>query len=492
MGGTWEQACSVAVRYARFHSIYWAESLPQLKEQHPELSLYRPYDWMDNILVPKMLKHAFAKMLADPDLAAFVTPDDERLVQTLARHFQSFIKHLQSGSMTFIHGDARMENMLWPRLSTSASEPRFQHQENRVAHGGLDFSNLYEREELEWLAVDWQTSSTGLGVFDLAYFVAMDLEVSDTDLDNDSLDRKLVKAYHDELLAHCPKAKKADYTFEQCFHDYKLTMLLSLMVPIVVMTKESLGGDGMVRAKAVRMSMLRRVLRAIRRVNAGALLFKYIDNHFPHRSLSCAVEQVRSHGEQVLIQPHHEIMLYNLSSKQMQHVDGYDRWFLNGYSKDGSVFFAVALGMYPARGVVDASFSTVIQGVQHNARTSRKFTHADMPEGKTSEGFSVSVGPITLIGKEDYETFQFWLSLFTVHEPLHRVEVKVSVSDVFHAQLTFEGRFLPHFEPKYLQTIPGVGRMEYQRMTQLVEWNGYLRVQEHHLNISSYFGTRDR
>ena len=79
-----------------------------------------------------------------------------------------------------------------------------------------------------------------------------------------------------------------------------------------------------------------------------------------------------------------------------------------------------------------------------------------------------------------------------MHEPLQRIEVKVSVSDEFHAQLTFEGRFAPHFEPEYSQMIPGAGLMEYERLTQLVEWNGYLRVQQHHLSVSSYYGTRDR
>jgi len=37
----------------------------------------------------------------------------------------------------------------------------------------------------------------------------------------------------------------------------------------------------------------------------------------------------------------------------------YDRYFFNGYTQDGRVFFAVALGVYPHLNVMDASFSVI-------------------------------------------------------------------------------------------------------------------------------------
>ena len=40
----------------------------------------------------------------------------------------------------------------------------------------------------------------------------------------------------------------------------------------------------------------------------------------------------------------------------------YDRYFFNGYSRDGSVYFALAMGAYPNRGVFDAAFSVVFEG----------------------------------------------------------------------------------------------------------------------------------
>ena len=37
----------------------------------------------------------------------------------------------------------------------------------------------------------------------------------------------------------------------------------------------------------------------------------------------------------------------------------YDRYFFNGYSPEGDVYFAVALGVYPNRGVMDAAVSVL-------------------------------------------------------------------------------------------------------------------------------------
>jgi len=49
----------------------------------------------------------------------------------------------------------------------------------------------------------------------------------------------------------------------------------------------------------------------------------------------------------------------------------YDRYFFNGYTKRGDVFFAAALGVYPNRRVMDASFTVVRGGRQWVVRASR-------------------------------------------------------------------------------------------------------------------------
>src|SRR5215470_11984442 len=49
----------------------------------------------------------------------------------------------------------------------------------------------------------------------------------------------------------------------------------------------------------------------------------------------------------------------------------YDRYFFNGYTRSGDLFFAAALGVYPNRRVMDAAFSVVRGGKQWVVRASR-------------------------------------------------------------------------------------------------------------------------
>ena len=48
----------------------------------------------------------------------------------------------------------------------------------------------------------------------------------------------------------------------------------------------------------------------------------------------------------------------------------YDRYFFNGYDREGTLFFALAMGRYPNRAVLDASFSVVADGVQRSVHAS--------------------------------------------------------------------------------------------------------------------------
>ena len=56
----------------------------------------------------------------------------------------------------------------------------------------------------------------------------------------------------------------------------------------------------------------------------------------------------------------------------------YDRYFFNGYSKDGSVFFGAAFGVYPALNIMDGAFSILKDGVQKSVHLSRIMHHERM------------------------------------------------------------------------------------------------------------------
>jgi hypothetical protein len=50
----------------------------------------------------------------------------------------------------------------------------------------------------------------------------------------------------------------------------------------------------------------------------------------------------------------------------------YDRYWFNGYADDGEFYFAVGMGLYPNRGILDCGFSLVRDGEQHAFHGSRR------------------------------------------------------------------------------------------------------------------------
>ncbi len=148
----------------------------------------------------------------------------------------------------------------------------------------------------------------------------------------------------------------------------------------------------------------------------------------------------------------------------------YDRYFFNGYTQDGHVFFAVALGVYPHLNVMDAAFSVIVDGVQHNLRASRLLR---------SERLDTQVGPIAV----------------SVIEPLARL--KVTVSDNAHgikAELVFSARARPVEEPRFTYRQGPRTLLDYTRLTQNGGYEGYIEIQGRRVDVDSGMmtGTRDR
>ena len=56
----------------------------------------------------------------------------------------------------------------------------------------------------------------------------------------------------------------------------------------------------------------------------------------------------------------------------------YDRYFFNGYARDGSVFFGAAFGVYPHLNIMDGAFSVLKDGVQYSVHLSRILHHERM------------------------------------------------------------------------------------------------------------------
>ena len=148
----------------------------------------------------------------------------------------------------------------------------------------------------------------------------------------------------------------------------------------------------------------------------------------------------------------------------------YDRYFFNGYARDGSLFFAVAMGQYPNRGVVDAAFNVVHQGRQYVVRASRR---------AGSERMDTRVGPIAV----------------EVLEPLRtlRVLVQPNAWDVT-ADLVFSARAGVIEEPRFHRAVGGHVFMDSTRLTQHVDVRGRIRVGGTTIEITPErtWGSRDR
>jgi len=147
----------------------------------------------------------------------------------------------------------------------------------------------------------------------------------------------------------------------------------------------------------------------------------------------------------------------------------YDRYFFNGYQRDGEVYFAVAMGAYPNMGVFDAAFSVVYNGKQKNVRASRLLGHDRM---------AAEAGPIKV----------------EVLEPLKKIRVTVAPNDYgITANLVFDARSFPFEEPHFFREIGNLVAMDYTRMTQHGAWTGTISFDGRTFEVTpnNWWGSRD-
>ena len=146
----------------------------------------------------------------------------------------------------------------------------------------------------------------------------------------------------------------------------------------------------------------------------------------------------------------------------------YDRYFFNGFTRDGAVFFAAAMGHYPNRGIVDAAFSVVADGVQRSV-----FASGRMPFDR-----STRVGPFSV----------------EVLEPLRSLRLSVAPNDFgIDADLVFEARTPVVEEPRNTITSGTRRVMDSTRMTQWGSWSGAIRAAGQPVDLGAgVYGVRDR
>jgi hypothetical protein len=151
-------------------------------------------------------------------------------------------------------------------------------------------------------------------------------------------------------------------------------------------------------------------------------------------------------------------------------LNHYDRYFFNGYTTGGELFFAAALGVYPNRDVIDAAFSVVRDGQQLSVLASGRCP---------TDRLRTAIGPIRVV----------------VLAPLRMLRVVVDAPDQgLRAELVFRARTLPVQEPPFRRTAGHRTLFDYTRMTQWGGWDGWIDVDGEPVECSSseVLGTRDR
>ncbi len=147
----------------------------------------------------------------------------------------------------------------------------------------------------------------------------------------------------------------------------------------------------------------------------------------------------------------------------------YDRYFFNGFDRDGAFMIAGAMGHYPNRGVIDAAFSFVIDGVEHSV-----FASGFMPVDRAT-----TVGPITV----------------EVVEPLREIRLVIAPNEHgLSGDLLFRARTAAIEEPKQTIIRNNTKIMDYTRLTQWGTWEGTVTVGDRTVEVAAEttFGVRDR
>ncbi|CAO5236543.1 hypothetical protein [Frankia sp. AgKG'84/4] len=130
------------------------------------------------------------------------------------------------------------------------------------------------------------------------------------------------------------------------------------------------------------------------------------------------------------------------------HPDHFDRFWFNGYNEE--MFFALAMGIYPNRGIIDAAFSVVHDDVQRSV-----FASGRVPLDRTR----TRVGPISV----------------EIVEPLRVNRIRVNAPEHgLVAELTAVARTAAFEEPRQTHFDGAYPLLDNTRATQMVAWTGQI------------------
>lgn len=141
---------------------------------------------------------------------------------------------------------------LWSRLCKSPTT---------MVHGDFRLDNLGFARDGQVVCFDWQISGLNTGPYDLGFLLSqsVDPEV------RAPVERDLVRRYHQTLLA----CGVRDYAFETCWEDYRRTVMVCLIYPVIVCGLLDVSNE---RGRRFGEASLDRSLSAVEALQATTLL----------------------------------------------------------------------------------------------------------------------------------------------------------------------------------------------------------------------------
>jgi thiamine kinase-like enzyme len=157
----------------------------------------------------------------------------KRIGDRLPGSIASLAGRLSAAPSTLVHGDLRLDNLFF------ATQP---------SHEPL-------------VICDWQLTSRGRGIYDIAYFMSQSVEAEMRRV----LERDVVRLYYEALVAE----GVSGYAFEDAWEGYRLAVMWCMMYPVAAGGGLDLSNE---RGVALARAMARRSFAAIEELGADEFL----------------------------------------------------------------------------------------------------------------------------------------------------------------------------------------------------------------------------
>jgi len=113
----------------------------------------------------------------------------------------------------------RLKTKIITMTNESASPPL------TIAHGDLNYGNVFFSDDGEMTVFDWQFIGRGRGTSDVGFFLSQSVNTAD----RRACEMVILRRYHEKLLERGVN----DYSFDQCFDDYRIAAMFYLMYPVI-------------------------------------------------------------------------------------------------------------------------------------------------------------------------------------------------------------------------------------------------------------------